>query len=370
MHALEFNLEGIAMFATKQIHKSAVWHKKGQLVPDGAGVEALLQAAGLLDHKIVQSPLFADYDGSLEALLRMPLDEIQGMNRNQLVSMVAKAVKGSDLTRLGQLVNRENDRKHLSIMSEDYRPVQLMECLGVLDVLVEAGEIDLESAGSLRNGCSTFLSAKLTGDPLQIVDGDLMDRYITVLDSYDGFSRLHILATAILVVCLNTFRAAMADGKRSGKISSRTHRKGILGANHLDEIRVALGIVREQFEDYKDLGQSMALIKVSDREAMDFFETLLAGDKAGTDATDWHGKTRRAVMEVEWLYENGPGQELDGRAGTAWGLLNAVTAWTTHLKKHKRSWSEDRTGFSLLGAGHRVNERAHELLINQYQLAA
>ena len=377
MHALEFNQEGIAMFATRQRNLKKVWHGLGDIVNDESTVEDLLKAAGLWEHKIVKSALFADYSGDLAELLKMSSEDLQKMDRNTILSLVTRAVKNSDLTELGVLINRENDRKHLSIMSPSYCQVQLMEAYGVLDTLVDDGQLILESAGSLRGGKSTFLSAKLTGDSLQIVDGDLMDQYVTMLDSYDGFSRLHILAAGIMVVCLNTFRAALGEAERSGKISSRSHRSGMFGATHLDEIREALGLVREQFTSYQTLAQKMAMIKVSEADAEQFFEALVLGEKFGTQLEQdaegkwsWSGQARRSIGELEYMYHYGPGQELDGRKGTAWGLINGVTGWTSHLKKHRSSWDEDRTTFQLIGNGNAINERAHHLLVQQYQLAA
>ena len=134
--------------------------------------------------------------------------------------------------------------------------------------------------------------------------------------------------------------------------------------------------MRGERED-QTLAQKMAMIKVSEADAEQFFEALVLGEKFGTQLEQdaegkwsWSGQARRSIGELEYMYHYGPGQELDGRKGTAWGLINGVTGWTSHLKKHRSSWDEDRTTFQLIGNGNAINERAHHLLVQQYQLAA
>jgi hypothetical protein len=97
---------------------------------------------------------------------------------------------------------------------------------------------------------------------------------------------------------------------------------------------------------------------------------LLLGDKAESDREDWGSRKRRAYEELTWLYQNGPGQELDGRKGTAWGAFNGVTAWTNHVKNHKADVHTDRAHYVLFGTGSNVNQDAATLLVNQYRLAA
>jgi hypothetical protein len=109
---------------------------------------------------------------------------------------------------------------------------------------------------------------------------------------------------------------------------------------------------------------------MSDAEVSGFHKSLILGDKQNSKVEDWTGQQRRAIGELGYLYTQGPGQEIEGRAGTAWGALNSVTAWTSHMKNHRRDTTTDRTQFVVFGSGNTTNAQAQHLLARQYQLAA
>ena len=372
----EFNTEGIAMFATRKANLDKVWfrgcswYSDDLVLQDSATTEDLFAAAGLADHFVAQSNIIADHSGEIQRLIGLGAD-LQTWDAKKLRALVKKVQASADPVETHRLVYRENDGKHLSVMGKDYTPVQIREAFSVLDELVAGGDIMLETVGSLADGRKTFMSAKLTGDDLEIVPGDVMERYLIVRDSYDGSTTLDFGAAGTLIVCQNTERMAFGEAKRSGRLSKQKHTKGIMSETRLAQARKALGIAHEAFSEYVELGQKLASIRVTDSEVEDFHARLIFGDKAiPADVDDWSGQARRAVGELDFMYNQGPGQEIEGRAGTAWGLLQGVTAWTNHMKRHKRSTTEDRTNFVLYGKGADLNANARQLLVSQYQLAA
>jgi len=252
-------------------------------------------------------------------------------------------------------------------MGKDYTPVQIREAFGVLDQLVEDGEIVLETVGSLADGRKTFMAAKLTGENLEIVPGDIMERYLVVRDSYDGSTTLDFGASGTLIVCENTERMAFGEAQRKGQISKQKHTKGIMSETRVLQAREALGLASQSFEAYAILGKQLASIKMSTDDVEAFHTKLVFGDKSvPANPDNWSGQQRRAVGELGFMYSEGPGQQIDGRKGTAWGALNSVTAWTNHMKRHKAATDQDRTNFVLYGKGAKINADARELLVRQY----
>jgi len=334
MHGLDFNTDGIARFAYSGIHKP--WHHEGVSIPEDAGVEVAVEAAGM-NYQIEKAPLFAKVDG-------------------EFISVPSH-----------NLVYRDVDGVQLSVMGKDYRPVQVLEAYSVMDSLIEGGELSIETIGTLNGGKRTFIATSIVGDPLSVVPGDVMERYLLAADSYDGSLALTFASVATLVVCQNTLRAAMGEGRVRAKAK---HTSGIMSANRIDALRDALGIAKAEFEEFAEFGNRLAAIKMSETQVDDFHKALILGDKRNSDVDDWSGQQRRAMGELDYLYHSGPGQEIEGRAGTAWGALNSVTAWTSHMKNHRRDVTTDRTQFVVFGNGNAVNERAKQLLVNQYQLAA
>lgn len=375
-HNLEFNTDGIAMFATRRRNLERVWWKGASffsddlVLKDGALTEDLFRAAGLDKHFVAQSNLVADHSGEIQRLIGLGAD-LQTWDAKKLRALVKKVQASADPVESHRLVYREDDGKHLSVMGKDYTPVQIREAFGVLDQLVEDGEIILETVGSLAEGRKTFMAAKLTGADLEIVPGDIMERYLIVRDSYDGSTTLDFGASGTLIVCENTERMAFGEAKKRGQLSKQKHTKGIMSEARIAQARKALGIANQSFEQYRELGQQLASIKMSDSEVEAFHTALIFGKKTpDADVAKWSGQQRRSVGELGFMYADGPGQDIEGRKGTAWGALNSVTAWTNHMKRHKRGTDIDRTNYVLYGDGARLNADARELLVKQYQLAA
>jgi len=166
-------------------------------------------------------------------------------------------------------------------------------------------------------------------------------------------------------VCNNTVNAALAGGK---SIIRKRHTKNVLRQDRRDAMARAMGIAKHELESFAEFGKALAGIRMTAAEVDSFYRKLLLGDQAESDREDWGARKRRAFEELSYLYQNGHGQELDGRKGTAWGAFNGVTAWTNHVKNHKADVSTDRAHYVLFGSGAGLNEQAAGLLVNQYNV--
>jgi len=372
----EYNGDNIAMFATRERNRRKVWWEgcswfsEDLILGDDATTEDLFKASGLADHFVGTSGLIADHAGELKRLIGLG-DSVQDMTPKQLRALFAKLQESIETVDSHKLVRRENDGKQLSVMGEGYTPVQIREAFSVLDQLVKDGELVLETVGSLADGRKTFMSARLTGDDLEVVPGDVMERYLICRDSYDGSTTLDYGAASTLIVCQNTERVAFGEAKRSGRFSKQKHTRGIMSETRIAQAREALGIAQEQLKRQFAFGQALASVKMSDQEVSDFHTALtFYGSDVPADLNDAPKQRRTQLAELDYLYRKGMGADIEGRQGTAWGAYNSVTEWTNHMKRHRRSTSVDRTNFVLYGSGDTINQRAKQLLMNQYQVAA
>ena len=339
MHALDFNNEGLAHFAFNKENIKAVWHRHGTAVQPGATFDDMLTAAGL-DLPIDSAPLFAQINGVM-----VPVE------KNKLIYRHA-----SDT----------DDLRQLSIMGDGYTFVQPREAFSFIEEFTGSDDITVESLGALHDGKRLFFSCKVNSDPLEIVPGDMMENYLVCLDSYDGYCSLEFFSTFVFPVCHNTVTAGRSSATRKAK---NKHTKGMKNATRVDQMREALGIMSGEALEFQKFAKALASIKMSDQEVSDFHETLVVGNTS-TDTDDWSGQNRRAYSELQWLYKKGNGAELEGRAGTGYGALSSVTEWTTNVKNYKGDTDTDRTAFVLNGTGATINNKAQELLVKQYQIAA
>ena len=333
MHDLDFDKYGNALFAYQQKNVKAIWHRHGTQVEDGATFEDMIAQVPVLA-TIADAPIYAEIDG------QMVLVEDQ------------------------KLIYRSGDGRQLSVMGQGYEYLQPAEAFGFLADVTGSGDITVETLGALRDGKQFFFSAKVNSDPLEILPGEFMDSHIMGFDSYDGSTVFQIVQSNVLAVCANTVAAALWGSTR--KATSK-HTKSIRSADRLERMRQALGIVSDVNDSFAAFAQALAKVSMDANTGLEFFQTLIG---ASENQEDWTGQQARSLTELTWLKDNGRGQSLEGRKDTAWGAFNAVTEWTNHVKRYKSSVDTDRTGYVLQGSGAAINNKAQQILVHQYQIAA
>ena len=367
-------LDGVMrhMFASKTVPVwfagSPHYHEFQNLAAD-ATTEDLFVMSGFDKHEVAKAALVADPTGSIARLIDLgPQDKIDA----KTLRKIAEAIQASAMAvESHELVYRKNDGHQLSVMGKGYTPVQVREAFSVLDTLVEDGAVELITIGSLNDGRKTFMTAKLTGADEEVVPGDVLSRYLVVRDSYDGSTCLEFGAAATAIVCQNTERLAFSEAKRSGRLSKQKHTRGVLSSKRVEQARDALGIAQAQFDTHLDFARQLSQIAMTDNDVEAFHRALVFGDSdipAVIDKDTTSGQRRRALAELGFLYQDGSGQDLKGRKGTAWGAYNAVTEWTNHVRRHKAATDLDRTNFVIYGKGADYNDAARGLLQQQFNI--
>ena len=254
---------------------------------------------------------------------------------------------------------RDSDNRVLGVMGNKYNVLQNIEAFDFTDNLVAEGELKYVTAGSVKDGQVVFMVAKIMSDPLEIVPGDIAEKYVLFVNSHDGSFSVTVKFVATLVVCWNTLVAALGEKRRALKVKHTRNMK-----KRMEEGKKILGLANEKYANMKRVAQEMARIKMSKKEFNDFAYELVVPDNRSMD--DLTNAQNRSLENLNYLYVAGPGQEIEGREGTVWGAHNAVTAWTSHVRESKH----ERIRYTLMGQGDAINEKAEKLLLKQYQIAA
>ena len=253
---------------------------------------------------------------------------------------------------------RDSDGRVLSVMGKKYNVLQNIEAFDFTDRLIEGGEMEYVTAGAVKDGQVVFMVAKIKSDPLEIVPGDIAEKYVLFVNSHDGSYSVTVKFVATLVVCWNTLVAALGEKRRAMKIKHTRNMKA-----RMEEGKKILGLADAKYARLKALAQEMARIPMPKTEFNKFALQLVAPGRSDEDLTN---AQQVSVDNLNYLYVGGPGQDIEGRAGTVWGAHNAVTAWTSHVRQTKH----ERIRYTLMGQGDAINEKAEKLLLQQYQIAA
>lgn len=335
---LNFTPAGNPAFAYSRAALERPWHGLGTRV-DGYMTAAEALAASGCDYTVKSVPL---YRKAHEDLDDTPVR----------VKIGARFAAG---------IMREDTGAVFCTVTDRYVPIQNREAAEVLQALIDGGEIKFTTMGALGEGEKFFAAGKVlsAGDEC-VVPGDVLEKNICVFNGHDASLSLTIKACHTLPVCSNTVGIAL---KEDGNAIRVLHLGNV--QKRVDMAKSTLGIVRKKASAMQRAYHALAKVKMSDVEFASFVLKAFE-QKDGELSPQALGK----LQHVYWLRENGPGQHIEGRVGTAWGALNAVTAFTSHFAKLRGS--NDRLSYTLLGSGAALNQRAEGLLMKQYniQLAA
>src|SRR5690606_31902054 len=171
--------------------KEKAWHGLGQIVEDYPTSAEAIKYAGL-DYTVKKRYLFTYGD-----------DTSPETEDNDCVMEWRVDVPEHFAT-----VRTDTDEV-LGVVGKDYEIVQNTEAFHFFDDLVGGnGGIKYETAGALGKGEKVFITAKLP-DVLRVGKDDLIEQYLLLTTSHDGYGCIKAAFTPIRVVCNNTLNAAL-----------------------------------------------------------------------------------------------------------------------------------------------------------------
>lgn len=263
-------------------------------------------------------------------------------------------------------VVRLTDKKPLGVVGSKYKPIQNRDAGQFLDELPLIGAMEYHTAGSLRGGKTIFVLGKLTGQDFEPLPGDLTECYVLATNNHDGTGSFRVLTTTVRVVCANTLNLALT---RAGKSGLAIRHVGNPKAK-LDEARRVLGFATEEIQRYQELCGFLSTLKVNKKQSEQFIANLLPGKKDDKGKEIVSGKLKVQRDTIAKLAEEGMGTDIAGVRGTKYGLLQAVTEYTSHHMtvrgggKDKEKRDALRQAGAWFGAGDRMNQRAQKLLVD------
>jgi phage/plasmid-like protein (TIGR03299 family) len=211
----------------------------------------------------------------------------------------------------------------LGVVGERYRILQNEELFDFGDALLDGGG-RWETAGSIKGGRQVFGSLAL--DREMILDesgvGDKVTSYLLVNTSHDGSIAIQASVTPVRVVCANTLNLALGSGvgrnrsvKQSYKIRHTQTAQGKIQA-----AREALGLANKYLDEFDKMAHELIQREIDNDKFNEILKTAypLPEDNKKGAMKKWNNK----IELIEDIYN---GQTNHMIAGTAWGVLNAMT---------------------------------------------
>lgn len=287
------------------------WHGLGKAVSNDLTPEQMLEAAGL-DWSVAKVPGFATIGGEVVSLPMQPLV-------------------------------RSADNKIMSMVSDDWNPVQNIDAANFFNDFVKAGDMEMHTAGSLMGGEIVWFLAKIKAG-FSINGGDEIESYLQFTNYHKyGFST-DVRFTPIRVVCNNTLTLSLST--TVDKFVKISHRRVLSG----DQIKLALGVSAAKLQSYKEMAEFLSSKSYKDGDAMSYFRGLFP---ATSNAKGLENATSRNALQAFSLLETQPGAEF--ARGSWWQAFNAVT----YMVDHQLGRSDDnRLSSAWYGHGQKLKIKA------------
>ena len=297
------------------------WHGLGVRVPADLSPQQMLEKAGL-DWTVRKVPAYADVAGQRVAV-----------GRSALV--------------------RDSDDSILDVVSDDWNVFQNSEAFEFFHDFVANGDMEMHTAGSLRDGQLVWALAKVN-DGFELFKGDQVDSYLLFSNPHKYGWSIDVRFTPIRVVCNNTLTLSLnTSSKNFVKVSHRRQFDG-------DMVKETLGIAKEKLATYREMAQFLGGKRYTGPKLVEYFKNVFPVTGGPEKKKEMSISASKALDVIHTQ----PGAQF--AEGSWWAAFNAVT----YMVDHKLGRSQDnRLTSAWFGQGKKVKADALELAVQMAEAA-
>ena len=291
--------------------KEKAWHGLGQIVQDYPTSTEALKFAGL-DYDVTKEDIYTtsyNCDGQ-------PMD-------------FTKRIKTHFATM------RKDTGDVLGVVGKDYEIVQNKDAFTFFDSIVGGDGIQYETAGALGKGERIFITAKLP-DYIKVGSDDLIEQYLFLTTSHDGFGSITAAFTPIRIVCNNTLNAAFRNCSNAIKIRHTSNVK-----ERLEQAHRVMGISYKLSEYLETAFNQWSKVRITDKEVMKLIQLAMVPNKEvlkdlQTGMMDELSTCYKNMCDSVYEYAmSSPSQQTETTKGTVFGAYNSVTGYFQNIRSYK-----------------------------------
>jgi len=248
----------------------------------------------------------------------------------------------------------------LGVVGKDYEVVQNVNAFEFFDSIVGGKDgVLYETAGALGKGERIFITAKLP-DYIRVGRDDLIEQYLFLTTSHDGYGSITAAFTPVRIVCANTLNAAMRNHSNGIKI-----RHTASANERLKQAHQLLGITNQLADELEQVFNHWAKIRITDHAVKKLIQIAMAPNKEvlqslqsgkQDELSTTYNNMVSSVMEYALI---SPTQQEVTTKGTLFGAYNAVTGYFQNV----RNFKDDESKFKsiMYGTGLQRSQTAFDL---------
>ena len=290
------------------------WHGLGQIVSDYPTSAEAIRFAGL-DYRVEKRRLFT----------------FDSQNSFGNADTVQPSI---EVPSYFATVRADNDAV-LGVVGRDYQVVQNRDAFSFFDSIVVGEGIQYETTGALGKGERIFITAKLP-NYIRVGSEDLIEKYLFLTTSHDGFGAITAAFTPVRIVCANTLNAAMHNHTNSIKIRHTANAK-----ERLQQAHKLMGISNKLSAELEEVFNQWAKVPILDSEVKKLIQLALAPNKEtlqglAAEKKDLLSKQFQNTCEQAFEYAmSNPTQLMDTTRGTLFGAYNAITGYYQNVRRYR-----------------------------------
>lgn len=296
--------------------KEKAWHGLGQIVEGYPTSTEAIKHAGL-DYTVEKRKLFT-YDN-------------ENNNSDPDVDIIIPEIEVPNF----YATVRTDTEQVLGVVGKDYEVVQNIDAFSFFDSIVSGEGIMYETAGALGKGERIFITAKLP-DYIKVGNNDLIEKYLFLTTSHDGYGSITAAFTPIRIVCNNTLNAALRNHSNSIKIRHTANAK-----ERLEQAHHLMGISNNLSTELETIFNTWTKVRITDPEVKKLIQLALVPNKevykniqAGKD--DELSTCFKNMCDTAYEYAmSNPTQQEETTKGTLFGAYNAVTGYFQNVRIYK-----------------------------------
>jgi len=220
---------------------------------------------------------------------------------------------------------RSTDGKVLTNVGKDWNPVQNEQAFEFFSEYVFAGDMEMHTAGSLKDGQMVWALAKVK-ESFDLFGGDEVESYLLFSNPHQYGKSIDVRFTPIRVVCNNTLSLSLSmQAERQVKVGHRVE-------FNPGEVKEALGIASEKLATYREMAEYLGSKRFSMDKLIEYYNTVYprTSDKRVQDKKLSVETLSRNAKECLDVLETQPGAEF--AEGSWWQAYNSVTFVTDHVQ--------------------------------------
>jgi len=293
-----------SMFSVRQMP----WHREGTVLDDYPGTWAEARKLAGLDWDPIATQVYALADLDIDG--KPTYEPIEGW----------------------KCIARSDDGSVLSLNRDTYTVIDHGEMGEIVEAVLAQPNVKWETAGVLDGGRSVWCLA-LLDEPIALPGDDSPTLpYLAITNRHDGTAACALRATAVRIVCANTFRAAELEGERTGTTFSFVHKSG--WRNRIDEARQAVTGARSEMRRYAELAEELLGIPVTRQQRELFITQFIPMPPQGLITDRVARNVEEARKAVRLLFDSTTNEQI---AGTGYGLVQAAGEYLDHVRR-ARTW--------------------------------